>query len=194
MKKINLSDYFAESSRELDEFEAFVGVSGEEPPQDGFARLMAGREASEKFSAYQEGTARPTSFGMLIEIVATSVGKNRFRLAEELQVDRTVWSKVILDEGRPDALPGRIYAELAKRYCISLAALRSSLEGTFRLLKAGISGSATPVYARSDRKTTGNSDVTSAMHELLRKAGRTAGDLDQNAVAFLTEIELCMKT
>lgn len=188
---INLLDYFSLDPVELDEFEKKLELCNDAPPEGGFDRLLAARAACLKLSAFQEGSAKPASFGILAEIVADAVGKNRFRLADDLQIDATTWNKMILDQGRPDILPAFSYAAFAKAYSISIESLKSALEGTFRLIQAGVSGTSA-VFTRSDRKTTKNMDVSAAMHELLRKSGRTAGALDQKALAFLKEVESWM--
>ena len=192
--KINMSDYFPVLPEKVDEFEKLVETSKATPPEGGFERLMVAKDSNEKLDAFKTGRARPPSFGMLVEVLANAIGKNRFRFADELEVESSVWNKVILGQDRPDTLPARIYAVFAKTYDIMLEPLRNAIEGSFQLMQSGISGSAGAVYARSDRKKTNNTDVTAAMHELLRKAGKTKGALDQKAVAFLREVESCMKT
>jgi hypothetical protein len=192
--KINMSEYFPITPEELNEFENFVENSTVTPPDDGFERLLAAKDANEKFISFQKGLAKPSSIGMLVEILANAIGKNRFRFADELQIDGSTWNKVILGQNRPDILPANIYAAFAKAYNITLHVLKNALEGSFHLIQTGTTATAGSVYARSDRKTTMNSDVTAAMHELLRKAGRTEGALDQKAMGFLKEIESCMKT
>lgn len=190
--KIKISDFFPVTSIELDEFEKLVDTATELIPEDGFERLLAAKEADKKLSAFQEGITRPTSFGILVEIIAAALGKNRFRIADELQTDGSAWNKVILGQNRPDVIPARILAIFANNYRISFETLRSALEGSFGLIQSGVSG-AGAVFTRSDRNSTKNTDVSAAMHELLRKAGKTTGTLDSKALAFLKEIESWMK-
>jgi hypothetical protein len=190
--KINISELFPVTLEELNEFEKLVESSTEIIPEGGFERLMAAKEADKKLSAFQEGITRPTSFGILVEIIATSLGKNRFRLADELKTNGSIWNKVILTQDRPDIIPASTYATFAKAFRISFDVLKCSLEGSFRLIQSGVSGTGA-VFTRSDRNSTINTDVSAAMQELLRKAGKTTGTLDSKALAFLKEIESWMK-
>jgi hypothetical protein len=190
--KINLSDYFPILPEELKEFAQLVESSREQPPEGGFESLMATKEANEKLTSFQDGRAIPRSIGMLVEILALAVGKNKFRLAGELQVDNSAWSKVILDQCRPDTFPARIYATLAKTYNVSIEVLKNALEGSFRLLQSGVPIQGA-VYASSDRISAKISSVPTAMYQLLQHSGKTEIPLDQKAVDFIKEIETCMK-
>lgn len=177
----------------MEDFKKAVESSTETPPEGGFERLLASKDASEKLAAFQEGRSKPASFGTLVEILSNAIGKNRFRLADELKIDGSTWNKVMLGQDRPDLLPARTYSVFAKTYNVTLEALKMALEGSFQLMGSGISDTAGTVFTRSGRKSAKNTDVTAAMHELLQKAGRTGGALDQKAVSFLKEIELWMK-
>jgi len=189
--KYNLADYFAPSPEELAEFQPMDGdFPGCSPPEDGFERLMAVKDASERLDKYRRLQDNPTSWGQIVGLIADVFEDNRFRLAEKFGAEVNKWREVLLGVCAPDVLPPKVYADAAKAFGLSFELVREALLGSYQIAATGSSASGV-VHTRSAAES--KHELAGAVEELLRKgyADKMKG-ADAKQQRFLDDVKRWM--
>lgn len=199
--KDNFSKYFPVSDKELDKFKDIVKkYSGIGPPKGGFERLIEAQKANKKLIEFRKSKSKPSSFGSLIDILSTALGKNKFSLSMEFELEDEKWRKVILNEASPDILPAKVYAAIAKINLLPFNTIKEAISGSFKLIILNIPQSFSSAFPRSsyvnEKSETYSQDLKAATEELLLKSRKYKKLKEEDITRinkFLKEIFLWMK-